>query len=255
MQLRGQVALVTGGGSGLGAATARALSEAGAAVTVFDRDESRCREIADAIGGLACGGDVQSEIDLRHALDATEQWRGPVRILVNCAGIATPGTTLRRDAPMPLDEFKSVIAVNLVGTFNCIRLAAERMRKLPALEGGECGVIVNTASIAAFDGQIGQAAYSASKAGIAGMMLPLAREFGRYGIRVVAIAPGIFQTPMIDELPEKSRKNVLAQKPPFPPRPGEPREFARMVMALIDNAMVNGTTIRLDGALRMPPLA
>jgi NAD(P)-dependent dehydrogenase (short-subunit alcohol dehydrogenase family) len=231
-------ALVTGGASGLGLATARALREAGARVVTLD------------LSGADVSGDVTVEADVQAAVDAASAL-GPLRIVVNCAGIATPGRTVGRDGPLPLDTFDRVLRVNLLGTFNVVRLAAARM-SLESAIGEERGVIVNTASVAAFDGQIGQAAYAASKAGVAGMTLPLAREFASHLIRVMCIAPGIFETPMMAGLPPESQASLGAQVP-HPSRLGKPEEFAALVQHIVENPMLNGETIRLDGAIRMQP--
>jgi NAD(P)-dependent dehydrogenase (short-subunit alcohol dehydrogenase family) len=219
---------------------------------VLDRNEAAAEAMAARIGGLALACDVADEASAEAAFDKLLATWGAPRILVNCAGIGTPGRVVSKEGPMPLAQFRKVIEVNLIGTFNMIRLMAAAALPLPALADGERGVIVNTASIAAFDGQIGQAAYSASKGGIVGMTLPLAREFARGGIRVVTIAPGIFATPLLMGLAEEVRAS-LAANVPFPARLGEPPEFAALVMHIIGNVMLNGETIRLDGALRMPP--
>jgi NAD(P)-dependent dehydrogenase (short-subunit alcohol dehydrogenase family) len=252
MDVKDVIALVTGGASGLGGATAEALAAAGARVAVLDRNEAAAEAMAARIGGLALACDVADEASAEAAFDKLLATWGAPRILVNCAGIGTPGRVVSKEGPMPLAQFRKVIEVNLIGTFNMIRLMAAAALPLPALADGERGVIVNTASIAAFDGQIGQAAYSASKGGIVGMTLPLAREFARGGIRVVTIAPGIFATPLLMGLAEEVRAS-LAANVPFPARLGEPPEFAALVMHIIGNVMLNGETIRLDGALRMPP--
>jgi len=233
-------ALVTGGASGLGLATASALAAAGAKVTILD--------LGDAPEGFTfVRADVLSESEVQRAVDAVEN----LRIVVNCAGIATPGRTVGKAGPLPLETFERVVATNLVGTFNVVRLAAARMMQLDPI-GEERGVIVNTASIAAFDGQIGQAAYSASKAGVAGMTLPLAREFAPHLIRVMTIAPGVFETPMIAVLPPAAQASLGAQVP-HPSRLGRPQEFAALVQHIVENPMLNGETIRLDGAIRMAP--
>lgn len=253
--LNGRVAVVTGGASGLGEATARRLLGAGAKVAVFDVDVARAGDVAAPTDALALAVDVADEHVVEAAFDRVLGELGPVSILVNCAGIATPGPVVRRSGPMPLDEFRRVIAVNLLGSINCIRCAAAQMINATRGRGeppAEAGVIVNTASIAAYDGQMGQAAYGASKGGVAGMVLPLARELGEFGIRIMAIAPGVFATPMTLNLPQKSRDTVFAAVPPFPARPGLPEEFARLVMSVIENPMLNGEVIRLDGGLRMP---
>lgn len=252
----GRVAVVTGGASGLGAATARALAKSGAKVAILDLGESRVAAFAAAEGVLGLAADVADERGIEQAFEDVARRLGPTSILVNCAGIATPGSVVRKGEPMPLDEYRRVIEVNLLGTINCIRCAvpqmieAHRGRGAPASE--EAGVVINTASIAAYDGQVGQAAYSASKGGVAGMVLPLTRELGDYGIRVMGIAPGVFETPMTTNLPPKSRDTVFAAVPPFPKRAGTPEDFADLVLAIVANPMLNGEVIRLDGGLRMP---
>jgi NAD(P)-dependent dehydrogenase (short-subunit alcohol dehydrogenase family) len=249
------VFIVTGGGSGLGAATARAIAAKGGRVVVADvnRDagEAVARELGDA--GRFVRADVVQEADGAAAVACAEQAFGGLHGLANCAGVAIAERVLGRDgAPHRLDAFARVISVNLIGTFNMIRLAAAAMAKGKPDEGGERGVIVNTASIAAYDGQIGQAAYAASKAGVAGLTLPLARELARSGIRVVTIAPGLFETPMMGGLPPEVQE-ALGKSVPFPPRLGRPEEFASLVAHVCENAMLNGEVIRLDGALRMAP--
>lgn len=243
MQVRGAAALVTGGASGLGLATATALAERGVRVVIADLPSSRGAELP--FDFVPC--DVRSEADVQAAVDAA----GALRVVVNCAGVATPGRTVGRAGPLPLATFESVVGINLVGTFNVVRLAAARMMELDPV-GEERGVIVNTASVAAFDGQVGQAAYSASKAGVAGMTLPLAREFAPHLIRVMTIAPGIFETPMMAGLPREAQDSLGAQVP-HPSRLGKPAEFAALVLHIVDNPMLNGETIRLDGAIRMAP--
>jgi NAD(P)-dependent dehydrogenase (short-subunit alcohol dehydrogenase family) len=252
MNPSGHVAIVTGGGSGLGEATARALADRGAKVAILDLGIDAATSVAAAIGGLALRCDVAGAEDAGQAVAAVAGRLGPPRILVNCAGIAIALKTVGKDGPHPLDRFRKVIEVNLVGTFNMIRLVAERAEKLDPLAGGERGVIVNTASVAAFDGQIGQAAYSASKGGVVGMTLPIARDLARAGIRVVTIAPGIFRTPMLAGLPEEAQVS-LGQQVPFPPRLGDPAEYAALALHIVENQMLNGETIRLDGAIRMAP--
>jgi NAD(P)-dependent dehydrogenase (short-subunit alcohol dehydrogenase family) len=258
MQIDGCSALVTGGASGLGNATARALTEAGARVVLLDLPSSEGEKAAVALGPHArfVPGDVTDEAHVQAAV-ATAAGLAPLRIVVNCAGIATAQKVLGRDGVLPLESFERVIRVNLVGTFNVVRLAAAAIAETEPLGqdapgGQERGVIVNTASVAAFDGQIGQSAYSASKGGVAAMTLPLAREFARSFIRVMAIAPGIFQTPMMAGLPQAAQDSLAAQVP-HPARLGRPAEYAQLVRAIVENPMLNGETIRLDGAIRMQP--
>jgi NAD(P)-dependent dehydrogenase (short-subunit alcohol dehydrogenase family) len=277
MDVTGSVALITGGASGLGAATARRLFDAGASVVLVDLPSSAGQAFAEelnggnanganAYGGNAASGkmersavfvpaDVTSEAEVRAAVDTATQL-GPLRIVVNCAGIATPGKVLGREGVLPLEAFNRVIQVNLVGTFNVLRLAAAAMvANEPAsteLGGPERGVIINTASVAAFEGQIGQPAYAASKGAVAAMTLPIARELARSLVRVVTIAPGIFETPMMAGLPQEAQDSLGAQVP-HPSRLGKPAEYANLVAHIVDNAMLNGETIRLDGAIRMGP--
>lgn len=252
MRIEGSGALVTGGASGLGAAVARMLAQAGAHVTILDRDGDAAGSLAAEIGGRAAAGDVTSEADVARALDRTEEGGEALRIAVNCAGIAPPVRLVGRDGPHPLGTFEHVLAVNLTGTFNVMRLAAERILALDPLESGVRGAIVNTASVAAYEGQIGQAAYAASKGGVVAMTLPAAREFARSGLRVNAIAPGLFRTPMLAGLPEDAQASLGAQVP-FPARLGEPEEFAAAVRFCVENDYLNGEVMRLDGALRMQP--
>jgi NAD(P)-dependent dehydrogenase (short-subunit alcohol dehydrogenase family) len=252
MQIGGVAAIVSGGGSGLGAATARALARGGAKVAVLDLNEAAARAVAEEIGGTAHACDVADGGSVEAAVAAAREAHGAARILVNCAGIAHGARIVGRDGPMSLNAFTKVIQVNLIGTFNLIRLMAADATKLPPLEGGERGVIVSTASIAAFEGQIGQAAYAASKAGVVGLTLPAARELAASGIRVCAIAPGTFETPMLNTLPQQVQESLGAAAP-FPSRLGKPDEFARLALAIIDNPMLNGEVIRIDGALRMQP--
>ncbi len=269
MDVKGTVALITGGASGLGAATARRLFDAGASVVLIDLPSSAGAAFAADLnaGHLNAGAteagpravfapaDVTNEAEVQAAVD-TAAGLGPLRIVVNCAGIATPGKVLGRDGILPLDTFNRVIQVNLIGTFNVLRLAAAAMVATePVLteQGGpERGVIVNTASVAAFDGQIGQPAYAASKGAVAAMTLPLARELARSLVRVVTIAPGIFETPMMATLPREAQDS-LGRQVPHPSRLGRPAEYASLVAHIVDNAMLNGETIRLDGAIRMGP--
>lgn len=252
MKIEGASAFVSGGGSGLGEATARHLAELGAQVAVFDLNEASSKAVAADIGGVALPGNVASDDDVTHAFAAASDMHGTPRIVVNCAGIATAGRIVGREGPMPLADFERVIAVNLTGTFNVMRVAATAMERLDPVDGGERGVIVNTASIAAFEGQIGQAAYSASKGGVVAMSLPAAREFARIGVRVNVIAPGIFLTPLLRSLPDEVQTS-LASGIPFPSRLGDPAEFARTVAFCVTMGYLNGEVIRLDGATRLTP--
>jgi NAD(P)-dependent dehydrogenase (short-subunit alcohol dehydrogenase family) len=252
MQIKGNAALVTGGASGLGAATARALAEAGAKVASLDLNGAAAQTVARQIGGIAFVCDVADADSAETAVLQATALQGPARILVNCAGIAPAARILGRTGPMALDAFRRVIDVNLIGSFNLMRLAANEMQRLDPLAEGERGVIVSTASIAAYEGQIGQAAYAASKGGIVALTLPAAREFARSGIRVNAIAPGLFATPLMNTLPPELQQSLGAAVP-FPARLGKPEEYARLVLEIVANPMLNGEVIRLDGALRMPP--
>ncbi len=252
MNVQGQTAIVTGGGSGLGAATARALAEKGAKVALFDINIDAAQKVADDIGGLAVACNVSSADDAQRAVTHVANKLGTARILVNCAGIANAGRIVGRDGPHDLELYRRVIEVNLIGSFNMLRLVSDAAAKLEPLDTGERGVIISTASVAAFDGQIGQAAYASSKAGIAGLTLPAARELARFGIRVMAIAPGIFGTPMLLAMPQEVQDS-LAASIPFPSRLGKPEEYAALALHIIDNPMLNGETIRLDGAIRMAP--
>ncbi|MER9851279.1 SDR family NAD(P)-dependent oxidoreductase [Mesorhizobium sp. M0106] len=252
MNPNGQIAIVTGGGSGLGEATARALAAGGARVAVLDLGIERAAKVAADIGGIAVRCDMSDAASGAAAVAEAAETLGAPRILVNCAGIVIGMKTIGKDGPHPLDQYRKVIEVNLIGTFNMIRLVADRTARLEPLQGGERGVIVNTASAAAYDGQIGQAAYSASKAGVVGMTLPVARDLARSGIRVCTIAPGIFRTPMMAGMPQEVQDS-LAAAVPFPSRLGEPSEYAALALHIIENQMLNGETIRLDGAIRMAP--
>jgi NAD(P)-dependent dehydrogenase (short-subunit alcohol dehydrogenase family) len=252
MNIEGQAAIVSGGASGLGRATAAALAEAGVKVAILDVNEAAALDVARDTGGFAIGSDVTNAASVEAAFTAARKRHGPARIAVNCAGIGTAGRIVGRDGPLPLDAFRRVIEVNLIGSFNVLRLAAAEMSALEPLEDGERGIIVSTASVAAYEGQIGQAAYSASKGGIVSLTLPAARELARYGVRVVAIAPGIFATPMLQGL-ALSIQESLAASVPFPSRLGRPEEYAALVLHLCRNSMINGEVIRLDGALRMAP--
>jgi len=252
MQIKECMAVVTGGASGLGEASVRSLLAQGARVAIFDIAAERGAKLAAELGPncLFVSADVTSDEACRAAVEKTVAAFGTIHVAINCAGVADPGKVLSKKGPMTLDFFNRVIQINLVGTLNIIRLAVEQMVKNAPNGEGEKGVIVNTASAAAFDGQIGQAAYSASKAGVVGMTLPIARECADYGIRVMTIAPGLFDTPMMAGLPESVRV-TLAQTAPFPKRLGRPAEYAALVGHIIENPMLNGECIRLDGAVRM----
>ena len=252
MNPSGQVAIITGGSSGLGEATARALAAKGAKVAILDVAEQRAQKVAEELGGIGVKCDVSSEDSAKAAIARVAETLGEPRILINCAGIAVAIKTVSKDGAHPLDIYRKVLEVNLLGTFNMIRLFAVRAQDLEPLEGGERGVIVNTASVAAFDGQIGQVAYSASKGGVVGMTLPIARDLARSGIRVCTIAPGIFKTPMLAGLPQEAQDS-LGQQVPFPPRLGEPAEYGALACHIVENQMLNGETIRIDGAIRMAP--
>ncbi|HRE87655.1 MAG TPA: 3-hydroxyacyl-CoA dehydrogenase [Myxococcota bacterium] len=254
MDVQNTVAIVTGGASGLGLATAKRLVRLGASVVIADLPRSNGAAEAEALGPKArfAPTDVTSEADVQAAIELAYTTFGGLNLVVNCAGIAIALRTLTKEGAHPLDLFQKVISVNIAGTFNVIRLAALRMQENTPNAGGERGVIVNTASVAAYDGQIGQAAYSASKGGVVGMTLPIARDLSRVGIRVCTIAPGLFKTPMLAGLPEVVQ-NQLAQQVPFPNRLGDPDEYGQLVVSILENAMLNGEVIRLDGALRMPP--
>jgi len=252
MQLKGQAAIVTGGASGLGAATARRLAKEGAKVAICDVNAKLAETVAKEIGGVAVTCDVADSASAEAAIATAAKAHGPARVLINCAGIGVAKRVIGREGPMALSDFDRVIRINLIGSFNMIRLAAADMTKLEPLSTGERGVMISTASIAAYDGQIGQAAYSASKGGIVGMTLPIAREFAQFGIRVLAIAPGLFLTPLLAALPQEAQDS-LAAAVPFPHRLGDPSEFASLVMQMIDNAYLNGEVVRLDASLRMAP--
>jgi len=252
MDIAGHAAVVTGGASGLGAATARMLVQAGAKVALLDVNQKAAAEVAIDINGIAIACDVTDSASTEQALAKAAADHGVARILINCAGVGPAKRIVGRDGPMPLAEFARVIAINLIGTFNAMRLAAAAMQSLTALEDGERGIIVCTASVAAYDGQIGQSAYAASKGGVVGLVLPAAREFAQFGIRVNAVAPGIFSTPMLHALPEAAQQS-LAAAVPFPKLLGQPPQFAALVRHMIENRYLNGEVIRLDGALRMAP--
>jgi NAD(P)-dependent dehydrogenase (short-subunit alcohol dehydrogenase family) len=253
MDITGASALVTGGASGLGLATARRLASAGAAVTIIDLPASAGSDVAAELGGRFAAADVTDPEQVAAAVRVAAA-SGPLRVVVNCAGIAPPAKVLDRDGnPSPLDAFERIIRVNLIGTYNVIAQASAVMSRTdPDPDSGDRGVIVSTASVAAFDGQIGQPAYSASKGGVHAMTLPIARELARYGIRVVTIAPGIMETPMLAGLPQAAQDS-LGEQVPYPARLGRPDEYARLVMSIVDNGYLNGETIRLDGAIRMAP--
>jgi NAD(P)-dependent dehydrogenase (short-subunit alcohol dehydrogenase family) len=252
MQLQGQTVLVTGGASGLGAEVARTFALAGARVAVLDMNGDKAAQVARDIGGIASACDVTSSEQVQAAIDAARALHGPARVLVNCAGIGGAKRLVGKNGPMPLEEFSRIVHVNLIGTFNVMRLAAPDMLAAEALEDGERGVMINTTSVAAFDGQVGQAAYAASKGGIASLTLPLARDLAQFGVRVVAIAPGLFLTPLLHELPKEVQESLGASIP-FPKRLGKPAEFASLAAEIVRNLSLNGEVIRLDGALRLPP--
>lgn len=251
MNIKNYAAIVTGGGSGMGAETARQLAIAGAKVAVLDLNFQNAEQVAKEIDGVAIACDVSDANNAAAAIEQAKNIQGPARICINCAGIAPAKRVVGREGPMPLDDFRKVIDVNLIGTFNVVRLAAAQMSQLePINEDGERGVIINTASVAAYEGQIGQAAYSASKGGIVALTLPVARELAQFGIRVVTIAPGIMSTPMMQGMPASVQESLAAQIP-FPKRLGKASEFAKLALHIIDNEMLNGCVIRLDGAIRM----
>ena len=253
MNIQGQAALVTGGGSGLGEAVARELARGGAKVAIIDVNAAGAQRVAGEIGGLALTADIADGASLAAALDAAEAAHGPARIVMNIAGIGTARRVIGKDgSPAPLEDFERVIRVNLVGTYDVVRLTAARIARLAPLADGERGVMVMTASVAAYDGQVGQEAYSASKGGLVSMTLPLARDLAQHGIRVCTIAPGLFETPLLKTLPEPVQQS-LAASIPFPPRLGRPEEFAALAAHIVTNVHLNGETIRLDGALRMAP--
>ncbi|MGI8313643.1 3-hydroxyacyl-CoA dehydrogenase [Halobacillus mangrovi] len=248
------IAVVTGGASGLGEATVRKLVRNGGKVVIADRDTEKGEKLAKELGSqtLFAEVDVTSEEDITAMLDKAIDHFGKVNAVVNCAGIVVGEKIVGREGPHRLSSFSKVVEVNLIGTFNMIRLGAERMQHNEPNEEGERGVFVNTASVAAFEGQIGQAAYSASKSGVVGMTLPISRELARYGLRVMTVAPGLFETPMFSQLPEDARE-ALGERTPFPKRLGKPYEFAKLVLSILENPMLNGEVIRLDGAIRMQP--
>jgi NAD(P)-dependent dehydrogenase (short-subunit alcohol dehydrogenase family) len=253
MNIDGHAALVTGAASGMGAATARLLAAQGARVACLDLDEAGAARVAAAIGGIAIACDVSDAASTQAAVARAREAHGAARVCVSCAGIAPAGRMVGREGALPLEDFKRVIDVNLVGTFNVMRLAAADMSVLePVNDSGERGVIVNTASVAAYEGQVGQCAYSASKGGVVALTLPAARELARFGVRVVTIAPGLMETPMLLAFTQEVRDSLAAQVP-FPARLGRPEEYAELVGHIVANAMLNGEVIRLDGAIRMQP--
>lgn len=253
MDINGATALVTGGGSGLGAATARQLTIRGAKVAVLDLNKEHATKVADEIGGVAVIADVSSESSVSEAMkSATESLGEAPRVVVNCAGIGLAARVVDRDGNLSIDLFEKTIRINLIGTYNVMSHAANLMTSLEPMENGERGVIINTASVAWQDGQIGQSAYAASKGGIAAMTLPVAREFARAGIRVMAIAPGLFNTPMMEGLPDDVTAKIAAEVP-FPQRLGEPQEYGLLVTQIVENPYLNGTNIRIDGAVRLAP--
>ena len=252
MDINGIVAVVSGGASGLGEACVRDLVKGGARVSIFDFDEQSGVKVASDMGDrvIFCNTDVTDEKSVEAAIDKTMKFFGSIHVVINCAGVGTPAKVLGKEGPISMEHFNRVVQINLMGTMNVIRLAAEKMVANTPNEDGEKGVVINTASAAAFEGQIGQAAYAASKAGVVGMTLPIAREFADYGIRVMTIAPGLFETPMLAGLPEKA-KEALNKMMPFPKRLGKPSEFSMLVRHIVENPMLNGSIIRLDAALRM----
>ena len=252
MEIKDSVAVVTGGASGLGKACVRNLVNRGGKVAIFDFAEDRGEKVASELGDAVtfCMTDITDEANVQAAIDKTVEAFGAIHIAINCAGVGIPAKVLGKECPMSMDHFNKVVQINLMGTMNVVRLSAEKMVENQGNDDGEKGVVINVASAAAFDGQIGQAAYSASKAGVAGMTLPIAREFAEYGIRIMTIAPGIFLTPMLQGLDEKVQE-ALGKMVPFPKRLGEPSEFAALVRHIVENSMLNGEVIRLDGALRM----
>lgn len=252
MKIENLSAIVTGGASGLGAETARHLAQAGVKVALLDVNMELAEAVAQEIGGIAISCDVSDATSAERAIAQAKDVHGTARILVNCAGIGVPGRIVSKKGPMPLDTFAKVININLIGTFNLMRLAAADMMQTEPLEDGERGVVISTASVAAYEGQIGQAAYASSKGGIVSLTLPAAREFARFGIRVNTIAPGLFHTPLLGNLPEEVQQS-LAASIPFPQRLGLPDEFAKLAVHIVENRFLNGEVIRLDGALRMAP--
>ena len=252
MDIKGQIAVITGGASGLGAATAEAFAAAGAKVALLDLNLAAAEALAGKLGGIGVECDVTDEQSALDALAEVQSKLGVGRVLVNCAGGGPAKRIVGRDGPMPLADYKKVIEINLIGTFNMMRLFAASLSKAEPLDGGERGVIISTASVAAFEGQVGQAAYASSKGGVAALTMPAAREFAQFGIRVMTIAPGIFYTPMLSSLPEEVQKSLGASIP-FPPRLGRPEEYADLALFIVRNGYMNGEVIRIDGAIRMAP--
>jgi NAD(P)-dependent dehydrogenase (short-subunit alcohol dehydrogenase family) len=250
MEVKNCAAIVTGGASGMGAATAKMLAAAGVKVALFDLDVNAANKLAEQINGIALECNVADAGSVENAVAAAAKQHGAARICVNCAGIAPARRIVNNEGPMPLDEFRRVIEINLIGTFNVIRMVAAGMQKLEEQDTGERGVIINTASVAAFEGQIGQTAYSASKGGVVGLTLPAARELAKFGVRVVTIAPGLVETPMLSKIPVEAR-DALVENIPFPHRLAKPEEYAKLVMHILDNSYINGEVIRLDAGLRM----
>jgi NAD(P)-dependent dehydrogenase (short-subunit alcohol dehydrogenase family) len=250
MDIAGQGVVIAGGASGLGRAAAEALHRSGARIAILDVNAAAAEEVAKSMDGFAAACDITSADGTAEALQAAKKSIGPIRICVNCAGVGPAKRVLGREGPMPLDDFARVVQINLIGTFNVLRLVSAQMSKLEPLVSGERGVIINTASIAAFEGQVGQAAYASSKGGVVSLTLPAARELARHAIRVLAIAPGIFETPMLQALPPAAQESLSAASP-FPPRLGRPSEFAALVVHLVENGMMNGEVVRIDGAIRL----
>lgn len=252
MEIKNKVFMITGGGSGLGEATATIIHESGGTPVIVDLNEEKGRKVADSLDGLFTKTDVTNEAEVQQAVNQTIETYGQINGVINCAGFGMSQRVVGKKGPFPIEVFNHVVQVNLMGTFNMIRLAAAKMIEQDPNEEGERGVIINTASAAATDGQIGQAAYSAAKAGVAGMTLPIARELAQFGVRVMTISPGLFDTPMFDQATPEI-KEALGKQIPFPPRLGKPREYALLAKSIIENPMLNGETIRLDGAIRMAP--
>ena len=252
MELNGTAAIVTGGATGLGEATARRLAAAGAKVACFDVNVDGAKAVGEDIGGIGVNCDVTSAESTEAAIAEAAAAHGTAKIVINCAGVGVPGKAVGKNGPLPLEAFAKVVNINLIGTFNVVRLAAHAMQQEEPVDDNARGVIINTASVAAFDGQIGQPAYGASKGGVHSMTLPLAREFAQWGIRVCTIAPGLFLTPMMLILPEEAQKS-LGDSVPYPSRLGTPDEYAQLAQQIVENQMLNGETIRLDGSLRMAP--